>query len=425
MPPKTAVFPQMFRVRQRFARTPPLVIPEKIAEEFSRQSFGETVLAGSSVAIAVGSRGIANLAEIVAAVVRQCLAVDARPFIIPAMGSHGGASAEGQAALLARYGVDEANMGCPIRSQMDTIVIGESALGLPVHLDAVALQADHVLLINRIKPHTRFVGPVESGLTKMLLIGLGKHAGATIYHQAIQTLSFPEIVESVSTTVLEKCPVRFGLAVVENAFDETAHLELVPAHEFKTREPELLKQAAEWLPRLPFAHADLLIVDQIGKDISGAGMDTNVVGRKYNDHVAAPQETPKIHQIFARSLSKGTKGNATGIGIAEFCRTEVVEQMDKEVTWINCLTGGHATAGMIPLHWPTDQQILSAAIGQCGLKAPAQAHWLWIHDTLHLEELLCSESYWQAATSHSLLEVLTDPAPFDFDAAGQLREAFA
>jgi hypothetical protein len=289
----------------------------------------------------------------------------------------------------------------------------------------LALAADHVLLVNRVKPHTRFVGPVESGLTKMLLIGLGKHAGALVYHQAIQTLSFPEIIDSVSTRVLEKCPIRFGLAILENAYDETAHLELVPAAGFKVREPELLNQARAWLPRLPFDHADLLIVDQIGKDISGAGMDTNVVGRKYNDHVAAPNETPKIHHIYVRSLSKGTKGNATGIGIAEFCRTQAVEQMDREVTWINCLTGGHATAGMIPLHWPTDRQILAAAIGQCGLKSPAQADWLWIRDTLHLEEVLCSESYFQQARLHPQLEILSEPAEFQFDASGQLIESFA
>ncbi len=389
-------FPRMFRLRQHFDRPRIADIGDTLRAEFARGEIGKVIHPGQSVAVAVGSRGIANLAQIVRHVIDVCFQIGARPCIIPAMGSHGGGDGPGQAALLGRYGITESTMGCPIQSQMDTEILCHSPEGIPVHIDRLAMAADHVLIINRIKPHTRFVGPVESGLMKMLLIGLGKRAGATVYHQAIQTLSFPQIIASVADEVLKKCPVRFGLAIVENAYDETAHLELVPAQSFSTREPELLKLAQAWLPRLPFDSADLLIVDQIGKDVSGAGMDTNVVGRKFNDHVAAPDEVPKIHQIFVRNLTHATHGNATGIGIAEYCRTRVVEAMDREVTWLNCLTGGHATAGMIPLHWPTDRQVLQAASGQCGLTPLPKAKWLWIADTLHLAELMCSEVYLDA-----------------------------
>ncbi len=422
--PATHSFPRIFRVRQEFERTRVDDFRSAVKAACAAQPMAQVIRPGQRVAVAVGSRGIANLAAIVRALVDELKALGSQPFIIPAMGSHGGGTAEGQAGVLARYGVTAEAMGCAIESQMETEVIATSPEGIPVHIDRLALAADHVVLVNRVKPHTRFVGPTESGLMKMMLIGLGKHAGATVYHQAIQTLSFPQIIASVAAQVLQRCPVRFGLAIIENAYDETAQIELVPADVIATREPDLLKIAEAWLPRLPFDRADLLIVDRIGKDVSGAGMDTNVVGRKFNDHVAAPHETPKIHHIFVRGLTKATHGNATGIGIAEFCRSCVVEQMDRETTWINCLTGGHATAGMIPMHWPTDLQVLRAAAGQSGLTPAPQARWMWIQDTLHVAELMCSEAYWSQAQTNPRLTILSEPAPLEFDASGQLHEAF-
>jgi hypothetical protein len=418
-------YPRFFRLRQTFQR--PRV--EDPAAEVERQlaslALYERVRPGQTVAITAGSRGIANLAVILRAAVAHFRRMGAQPWLVPAMGSHGGGTAEGQRKLLERYGVNEAFCGCPIHSRMETVIVCQAAEGFPVHFDRRAYEADHVVVCGRIKPHTNFAGEIESGLMKMLLIGLGKHEGAKIYHRAIKDYSFDQIVRSVSHEVLAKCPILAGLAIIENSYDETACIEAVHPADFEVREKALLRQARQWMPRLAFERADLLLIDRIGKDISGTGMDTNLVGRKFGIHEAGIDEWPKIRYIAIRGLTVATHGNATGLGLAEFCLSRVLQQRDDQITRLNSLTGGHSIAAMTPLDYPTDRQLLDAALPTIGLTEPYDAKCMWIQDTLHVAELECSAAYWSAAQERPDLEILCTPRPLPFDSEGNLPDCHA
>jgi len=414
-------FPRIFRVRQHFAR--PLVedIGSEVAKQLERLDLKSKIAPEATVAISAGSRGIANIDTIIRAIVDHLRQIGARPFIVPAMGSHGGGTAEGQKAILAGYGITEAEMGCPIQASMETVVVCHTPEGVPVHFDRFAYDADHVVVCGRVKPHTNFVGDIESGLMKMMLIGLGKHEGAKVYHRAIHDHSFGHIVRSVAEKVLAECNVVAGVAIVENAYDETARIEAVAPAEFESREKELLKLAREWMPRLPFDRCDLLLIDEIGKNISGAGMDTNVVGRKFLDHRTAEHETPKVKWIAVRGLTEETHGNAAGIGIAEYCTQRAVEQTDWRITKINCMTAGHPQGAMTPVVFDSDREILEAALPALGMTEPKDARILWIRDTLHLAEVECSEVYLDEATSREDLQIVASPRKMEFDLQGNLR----
>ncbi len=414
-------FPRMFRIRQQFERPRIEDIPDETSAQLRRLQLDSQVQAGESVAITVGSRGIANIATITKAVVEHVESLGGIPIIIPAMGSHGGATAEGQRKLIEGFGVTEEFLGCEIRSSMETVIVAETSQGIPVHFDKNAYAADHLIVMGRIKPHTGFVGEIESGLHKMMLIGLGKHAGALMYHRAIKNYSFGEIIRSVAEVVLEKCKVLAGIAIVENAYDETALIEAIPPSQFYDREQELLKQAVAWMPKLPFPEADLLIIDQIGKNISGTGMDTNIIGRKYNDHVATEKDNANIKRIFVRSLTKETKGNATGIGIAEFTLQSCVDQIDTESTRINCITSAHPTGAMIPCVYQNDRDAITDALKTIGLTEPEDAKVMHIKDTLHLAELEVSEAYLNDddLSSYKLVE---KAAELSFNSDGRIQD---
>ncbi|MHB8955306.1 MAG: nickel pincer cofactor-dependent isomerase, group 22 [Pirellulaceae bacterium] len=413
-------YPRVFRIRQQLPRPRVDDVAAAVAAALESVCLARSVRPGQRVAVTAGSRGIANMAVILHATVRHLQQLGAEPFIVPAMGSHGGATAAGQQRILASYGITEASCGCPIRSSMETVIVCQSAEGFPVHFDRCAFEADHVLVCGRVKPHTRFVGDIESGLMKMLLIGLGKHAGARVYHQAIQDFNFGQIVRSVAREVLQRCHIVAGLAIVENAYDETALIAAVAPDEFEARERELLRQARQWMPKLPFDGADLLLIDEIGKDVSGAGLDTNVVGRKFLEHTSREDEYPKIKYIVVRGLTEVSAGNATGIGLVEFCRSHIVREMDVHATRTNCLTGSHATAAMIPLDYETDREILDVALSVIGLRPPASARLMWIQNTLKITEMECSEAYFEAARERSDLEILTQPRKLPLRDDGQL-----
>jgi hypothetical protein len=416
----TASYPQIFRVRQHLERPQVGDVAAETRAQLASLSLENHVRSGQTVAITAGSRGIAGIRHIVKAIVDHVKSLGAQPFIVPAMGSHGGGTAAGQVGILEGYGVTEAFCGCPIRASMETVIVCQAAEGFPVHFDKHAFGADHVIVCGRVKPHTSFVGDIESGLMKMMLIGLGKHEGAKIYHRAILNHSFGQILRSVAREVLAKCRILCGVAIVENAYDETAKIEAVHARDFESREKELLRLAKNWLPRLPFRTADILLIDQIGKNISGSGMDTNVIGRKYNDHKAMDDEWPKITRIIVRGLTEATHGNACGIGMSEFCLSRVVAEMNDEITWINVLTGGHPTAGMVPIHYPTDRQVLDVALPSIGLTDPPDAKLLWIRDTLSVAEVECSAAYYGEARGRDDLEILCPPRPLPLDAGGML-----
>ena len=416
-------FPEFFRIRQHFDTDHVDDVAAEVKSQLARLQLDRRIRPGQSVAVAVGSRGIANLAVIIRATVDHLRRLGAEPFLVPAMGSHGGATAEGQRSLIESYGVTESFVGCPIRSNTETVVVCHTSKGIPVHFDRLAFEADHVVLCNRIKPHTMFVGPIESGLMKMLLIGLGNPEGARIYHRAIQQFSFAQMIRSAATEVIDRCPLLAGLAVIENGYDQTARIEAIAPEDFFDREPALLELARRLMARLPFDDVDLLLVDRIGKDLSGTGMDSNVTGRKFNDHAAVEGETPRVRRIAVRALSQATAGNALGIGMAEFCRSRIIREADWAATRSNVLTSGHISAVMPPLDYETDREMLETALGTVGLIEPVDARVLWIADTLHLAELECSAAYLDTARKRDDLELLTPLRPLPFDEQGNLPDS--
>jgi hypothetical protein len=415
-----ARFPKTFRVRQHFERPFVSDIESATRSELSSLGLEEKVKPGQTIAITGGSRGIANVANILKATVGFFRELQAKPFIVAAMGSHGGGTSDGQREILSNYGITEPFCGCPIKSDMATAIIDQTPEGVPVHFSQDALAADHVVVVARVKPHTELFGDHQSGLMKMLLIGLGKHEGAKIYHRAFVDYSLDQIIRSVGRRVIQKGRILAGLGIVENAHDETGLLRGFHPQDMELGDRELLAIARQWLPRLPFQHADLLLVDEIGKEISGCGMDTNIIGRKQHEHAPAPDEFPKIKRIAVRSLTEQTHGNATGLGKSEFCLSRVVRAMDQRITSINVTTACFPQVGMIPPNYDTDREMLSVALSTIGLTEPQNARMLWIRNTLHLLELECSEIFLEEAKQRADLEILTEPRPLPLDADGML-----
>lgn len=413
-------YPHMFRIKQHFDAPRIDDVPAAVRAEIDRINPGAYIKPGQTVAVTAGSRGIANIDIIIKATVDAIKALGATPYIVPAMGSHGGGTAEGQAGVLARYGITEATMGCPIKSSMEVVQIGFSDFGMPIYFDKYASEADHVVVVNRVKPHTGFAGEIESGLMKMMLIGLGKHTGAAVYHRAIIHHSFDKIVRLVGKVVREKMPIAFGVATLENGYDETALIKAIPAVDFETEEKALQIKAKAWCPKLPFEDVDVLIIDEMGKDVSGAGMDTNVIGRKRNDRKAMDGETPRVLRIFVRDLTKATHGNATGIGMAEFTTRRLVDKIDFHATYTNCITGQHVSAAAVPVHYETDREVLDIALESIGLIEPDRARVLWIPNTLNLGEVEASEAYLELARMRGDLEILTEPRPLSVESDGNL-----
>ena len=418
----SADFPKIFRLRQRFDSVCIQDVPAEVHRQLAALNLGEKVRPGQSVAITAGSRGIANIAQITRAIVEHFKNLGAKPFIVPAMGSHGGGTAEGQRRIIESYGLTESFLGCPIRSSTETVEVCRSDDGFPVHFDRLAFQADHVLLCNRVKPHSGFCGPIESGLMKMLLIGLGNCQGAKIYHRAILDFDFQRIIRGAAQKVIGTCPILAGVAIVENAYDQTARIEAVEPQDFETRETQLLELAKKLMPRLPFDFVDVLLIDRMGKDLSGVGFDPNVAGRKFNDHKAVEGELPKARRICLRGLTPASHGNATGMGMAEFCTSRFLREVDPAATRLNCLVSGHVSAAMPPLDYETDRKMLAAALGTLGLVEPPNAKLIWIADTLHLAELECSAAYLDEAQRRNELEILTDLRELPFGTDGNLPD---
>ncbi len=418
-------YPQFFRVRQHFEAPRVEDVPGEVERQLAALRLSQRIKPGQSVAITAGSRGIANIKEIIRGVVQHMLRLGAQPFIVPAMGSHGGGTPEGQTQILHDYGITEPYCGCPIKASMETVIVCQTAEGFPVHFDRHASEADHVFVVGRVKPHTDFVGDIESGLMKMMLIGLGKHEGAKVYHRAIQDYSFGQILRSVAGEVLKKCHIVGALATLENGYDQTAKLAAVLPEELEAREKELLLQARQWMPRLPFKKVDILLVDELGKNISGAGMDTNVVGRKKNFHGPSPDEFPQVKRIVVRGLTEATHGNASGIGMASFVTTRTLRATDMVKTRINCLTSGHTSAAMLPIDFESDREILDAALPTIGLTDPPHAKILWITNTLEIAEVECSAFYLPEAKERPDLEILTPLRSLAFDSDGNLSSCHA
>ena len=409
-------FPRMARVRQTFPRPRVADIPRAVAEALDAAR--HPIARGDTVAVGAGSRGVANIDVIVGATVRWLLDLGARPFVFPAMGSHGGGTPEGQLSVLERYGITAATMGCPVRATMDVVQVGE-ALGMPVWLDRDAAEADRIGLVNRVKPHTDFKGSIESGLFKMMTIGLGKYRGAIQYHRANIRYGYETVITTVGREMLAKARIGFGLGIVENGYDETARIEAFSAESLEAGERRLLEVAREWMARLPFDRLDVLVVEQMGKNISGSGMDSNVIGRPTNPHEPFPAD-PKILWIVVLDLTEESYGNAAGIGNADFTTRRLVDKIDMKATLINCITACAPNGAKVPATYDTDREAIEAALSCIGLTSPEEARVVRVTSTLMLGEIDVSEALWPEVSKRGDLTRLTDPASLPFDAAGRL-----
>ena len=416
--------PRFLRIRQNFAPTPPLDIRATIEAEFGK--LRPRFAPGARIAVGVGSRGITHLREIVAAVLDQLRAAGAQPFIIPAMGSHGGATPAGQREMLASYDITEETMGVPIRDSLEVRQVGTTPDGIPVFCSTEALSADGIILINRIKPHTDFSGTLGSGLLKMCVIGLGKRTGATAMHLAAMQHGYERVLRAMAGVLLQNAPVLGGLAILENQFHDTARLVAIPRAEMETAENALLIEARALMPLLPFDEIDLLIVDHIGKNISGAGMDPNVINRSihgYNSHpIRDGRPAPFIRRIFVRGLTPETHGNAIGIGMADATTARLVRDLDPHATNINSLTALTPQGAKLPIAFDSDREAIDRMLASLPLPDPRTARVVRIADTLSLAEMEISEPLWDEVRMRSELTALTEPRGISFDHDGNLAE---
>jgi hypothetical protein len=416
--------PPMAMIQQTFDPECIDDIHARVFQELERIGVRQKVMPGQEVAITAGSRGIANIAEVIRAVVDFVVSCGAAPFIFPAMGSHGGATAEGQASLLANLGITSSTMGCEIRSTMETDEIGRTPDGLAVFADRYARFADHMIVVNRIKPHTKFEGNIESGLMKMLAIGVGKHEGAKRCHKASVQLGMNRVIETVGSTALSNLPVVCGIGLVENGYDKLAIINAFGPNELSNREKELLVQARKKMARIPFADIDLLIIDEIGKNISGTGMDTNVTGVN-RDILGTFTAKPRTRRLFVRDLAPETEGNALGIGLADFTTTRLVEKIDREKTYINCLTGISPEKGAIPMYFDTDRECIEAAIHCLGMETAEDLRIVYIRNTSSLGRLFVSKRYIEEIEGTGYLSILRDFSPMPFDKVGNIISPFS
>jgi hypothetical protein len=410
--------PSMIPVRQKFSEAQIADIQGEIEGLFRHDGKMKRIRATSRIAVAVGSRGIHAIDRITLAVVGELKRLGASPFIVPSMGSHGGATAEGQSKVLAGFGITEETMGVPVVSSMETVQAGELDDGTPVFLDKEAFCSDGIVVINRIKPHTAFVGDYESGLLKMVAIGLGKHRGAAAFHSCGMD-RFGELLPLLGRVVLAKAPILFGLAVIENAYDRPARFEIVWNEDMIGREKALLAEARALMPRVIPGNLDVLIVQEIGKEISGAGLDPNITGRSGSPYFKR-ENSLKLQRIVVLNLSKATKGNATGIGLADVTTDKAVKAMNPETTWINCITSGVMASAKLPIHMPTDREPILLALKTCARVDHPQSRIVWIRNTLALERIWASEPLLEELKRHPQIEIAGDPAPMPFDEQGNL-----
>jgi hypothetical protein len=412
-------WPRMLLVRQNFPDRRIGEIAGEVRRQLQMSGFAERLRPGARVAIGVGSRGIANLAAMVRSTVDYWKAAGMQPFIFPAMGSHGAATAEGQADVLAHYGIVPTAMGCPVVSSLEVVPLGATPEGIQTYMDRSAYQSDGVLLVSRVKWHTDFAGKIESGLFKMMAIGLGKFAGAQRYHTYAYKLGLEQVIRSVGREVLKSGKILGGLAILEDARHHTARLEAVPIARMEQREEELLALVKSWMGRLP-ADLDLLIIDEIGKNISGAGMDTKVVNRSVQGAYNPWPDTPRIERIFVRNLSDLSYNNAVGVGMADIVTDRLVDRIDWVPTRINSLTASTPSAIRTPVHFPTDRECLEAISTTVGKLDLADVTLGWIRNTMELATLAVTENLRPQLERNPLIEFLGPARELPFDSSGNL-----
>jgi hypothetical protein len=413
-------FPTITRVRQLVTQPAIDDVAAAITAAIRASRIGSRLPAGASVAVTVGSRGIAEIDRIARATVETLKRLGFNPFIVAAMGSHGGGTAEGQRALLAEFGITPATMGCPIQSKMDTVVLGTNRFGLPIHFDATALGADGIVLLNRVKPHTSFTGAYESGLLKMLTIGLGKREGAAQVHK-LGLAGLKQLLPEVGAILLEKTPVVLGLAVLENAEERTARVVAVEPEDLLKAEPALLDEARTLMGRLPFDQIDVLVVGELGKNYSGTGMDPNVIGRQ---RVETMRDLPRpvVTRLVVLDVSGESHGNALGIGLADLTTERLVRAIDPVPMRVNSLTSNLLTRARVPVALPTDRKVVAAALDTCWRTDWAEARMVVIPNTLEVATLWVTQPLIAEAKNQPGLSIDCEVTPIPFDSAGNLEQ---
>lgn len=378
---------------------------------------------GMRVGLAVGSRGITGLDSMVSAAVEVLQSMDVRIVILPAMGSHGGASSEGQTALLAGYGVGVEHQGVPVEASMETIQAGQTEWGTPIYWSRIASELDGVLILNRIKPHTDFKGNLGSGILKMLVVGLGKRDGASAFHRASIQYGYENVLRTYALSLLKNMPVLGGLGIVENAQHQTHAIHFLPSETLIEEESKLFQIARELMPRLPFDDLDLLIVDLIGKNISGSGMDPNIVGRGvhgYSTDFSQQTDFPRIKRIMVRDLTPDSHGNAIGIGMADFTTSRLVRSMDPRTSFVNAVTAMTMNGAKVPIHFESDREVIQWALSSVVVADKKESRILRIRDTLNLNWMEASESLLTEARSHDRVRIAGDLEDMAFDNEGYL-----
>lgn len=408
--------PEMIQVRQSFNHDHIENMEIELRQILDKGEMVGEIRSDMSVAITAGSRGICNISAILRILVDEVRKRGAYPFIVPAMGSHGGATAEGQCKVLNDLGITESSMGCPICSSMNVIRIGTTSAGKPVYLDAYAAKADGIIIVNRIKAHTSFTGSYESGLLKMMAVGLGKQAGAQACHSEGHG-RMAEFVEEYGSAVLKQANILFGVAVIENAYNQTRRIELVKKEEFLNREPYLLEEAKQHMPQLYLTDIDVLIVDKMGKDISGLGMDPHVTGCFATRYASGPQ---KPGGMTVLDMTEAAHGNANGVGVADVITRRLFQKIDFAATYANVMTAALSQAAKIPMIMENDKDAILATIVLSGNAGKSDLRIVHIHDTLHLEEISVSEAFLDEVKNHSQIKLTGQKGPFMFDSSGNL-----
>ena len=413
---KDIPIPNMVKVRQEFDRTRLEDVAAEVRKCLDRREILVNLRPGMTVAVAVGSRGISNHALIVRETVRFLREHGARPFIVSSMGSHGGATAEGQRAILEGYGIREEYCGCPVKAGTDCALIGYTGDGSPVYIDRYAAEADGIVLVNRIKPHTAFRGPYESGLMKMMAIGLGKQKGAETCHAA----GFENMAENIprfAAAVLKNCNILAGIAILENAYDETREVIALAADEIPAKEPELLERAKRYMPRILVDHVDLLVVGQIGKNFSGDGMDPNIAGTFATKCASGGLNTKRVAVL---DISDESHGNGVGFGMADVSTRRAYEKFDFEMSYPNALTCLVSQVVKVPMIFDSDQLCLKAGIKLCAGIEHRNAKVVYIHNTLKLGEIYISANLVPQAEAIEGVTVAGEEQPMEFDGNGNL-----
>ncbi len=417
---KDIPLPRLVRIEATFERPVLADITQAFLAKFRASHVLEKIRPGMRVAIGAGSRGISNLPLVTRLLIEELKRAGAQPFIFPAMGSHGGATPEGQRAVLERMGFTEKTMGAQIQATMDVVQVGTTPDGLPAYVDAIASQADGIVVVNRIKPHTTFRGQIESGLVKMIVIGVGKQKGAETCH----SLGYGRMEKNLLAlghATIASGKILFGVGLVENAYHETCRIDVIPGTEIEAQEPLLLAEARRLMPTVPIHALDVLVIDEVGKNISGTGFDTNVVGRYPTPDVVLTPRDPRITRIAVLNITEVSEGNGTGLGIADFTTERVFRKFNFIETYCNLLTSTTTSAARIPMVLRNDRQAIQAAIKTCLIGDPRRVRLARIKNTLSVDSMLISENLVEEARVNPTISVVGRAADMAFDPEGNLQ----